>query len=358
MDQSQFAFLFIPDISGFTTFVNETEISHSLHIISELLEVIINSDELGLTVSEIEGDAILFYRESIPDLKDILDQCRKTFINFHNHVIRYDTERICRCGACEAAVNLSLKFIIHAGQIQLMNVKDHQKLHGADVILAHKFLKNSVPVNEYVLLSDKFDSSQIEEQISTISWAQKDEQSDRYEKLGKVNYSYIPLSDLHKEVKKPDQINFPGLSNQKVQIKTTIDASIDNIYERFTNFDKRVEWNEDIREIILQNEKINKSGAIHTCLVGSNSLDIQSIGRMEDEDKIVYGERLDKFKGLQDIITIYTFEKKEDKTRIVVDLDYRVGSFIGNFFKPLIRKMLIKQTKKGLSKLKLISEKS
>ena len=55
--------ILIPDISGFTSFVNETEVKHSKHIIAELLELIIESDQLGMTVSEVEGDAILFYKE-------------------------------------------------------------------------------------------------------------------------------------------------------------------------------------------------------------------------------------------------------------------------------------------------------
>ncbi len=56
--------LFIPDISGFTQFVNETEIQDSQHIIEELLEAIIDANEIGLEISEIEGDAILFYRRA------------------------------------------------------------------------------------------------------------------------------------------------------------------------------------------------------------------------------------------------------------------------------------------------------
>ncbi|MCD4696906.1 MAG: DUF2652 domain-containing protein [Bacteroidales bacterium] len=72
MNPSNSTFLFIPDISGFTEFVNKTKIDHSKHIITELLEIIINSDQLGLTVSEIEGDAVLFYRENVPDLQDII----------------------------------------------------------------------------------------------------------------------------------------------------------------------------------------------------------------------------------------------------------------------------------------------
>ena len=58
------ALLFIPDISSFTMFVNETEIEHSLLILQELLETLINANEIGWQVCEIEGDAILFYKYS------------------------------------------------------------------------------------------------------------------------------------------------------------------------------------------------------------------------------------------------------------------------------------------------------
>ena len=47
--------LFIPDISGFTQFVSETEIEHSRLIIQELLEILIDSNQTGLEISEIEG---------------------------------------------------------------------------------------------------------------------------------------------------------------------------------------------------------------------------------------------------------------------------------------------------------------
>ena len=64
--------LFIPDISGFTRFVNESEINHSRLIIQELLETLINANQIGLQVSEIEGDAILFYKfGNPPDLAQL-----------------------------------------------------------------------------------------------------------------------------------------------------------------------------------------------------------------------------------------------------------------------------------------------
>lgn len=72
---------FITDISGFTSFVTTMKLAHSKHVIQELLEVLIDANELGLEISEIEGDAILFYRFGpSPKLDIIFDQVKKMFL--------------------------------------------------------------------------------------------------------------------------------------------------------------------------------------------------------------------------------------------------------------------------------------
>jgi hypothetical protein len=81
----QKGFIFIPDISGFTNFVNSVELSHSRHVIKELLEVILDSNQMELKVSEVEGDAILFYRlGEIPDLEVVYAQVEECFYYFTN----------------------------------------------------------------------------------------------------------------------------------------------------------------------------------------------------------------------------------------------------------------------------------
>ena len=54
--------LFLPDISGFTEFVQTTEVGHIQHIISELLQLLIDADILDLELAEVEGDALFFYK--------------------------------------------------------------------------------------------------------------------------------------------------------------------------------------------------------------------------------------------------------------------------------------------------------
>src|SRR5215207_9479083 len=93
--------LFIPDISGFTRFINETEIDHSRLIIQELLELLINANQLGLEVSEIEGDAILFYKfGDPPPMDELYRQVENMFCAFHRQLVAYNYRKFCQCKAC------------------------------------------------------------------------------------------------------------------------------------------------------------------------------------------------------------------------------------------------------------------
>ncbi len=346
--------LFIPDISGFTDFVKSTEIEHSKHIISELLELIINTDSLGMVVSEIEGDAVFFYKKGIPEVGDIIKQVQAMFLKFHNYLKRYETERICRCGACQTAGNLSLKFIVHSGNVETLKVKGHEKLHGADVIVVHRLLKNQIKANEYVLMTEPLINGNGE--VKDMGWVNLQKGSEEYENLGNIDYYFSELKVLHGQVDKAREIKFPTLSSGKVAFDLFIQAPVDEIFESFTNLEKRKEWNKDISDIIMRDDKIG-SGSVHTCIVGKNYLDIETIGRLEHLGKITYGERLNEFKGLKDIITIFTFEEDKGATKISVELDFKASSLITKILKPLIKKSFQKQTMKGLLKLKEVSEK-
>ena len=147
--------LFIPDISGFTRFVTEMEIDHSRHIIQEFLEILINANQIGLEISEIEGDAILFYKYGEPpDLKTVYDQVEKMFCEFHRHISVYEYPPFLSMQSLCAAIDLTLKVITHYGEFTGYNVKTFNKLIGKDVIVAHQLLKNEIEQHEYWLVTN------------------------------------------------------------------------------------------------------------------------------------------------------------------------------------------------------------
>src|ERR1041384_5669469 len=147
--------LFIPDISGFTRFVTESEINHSRIIIQELLELLINANQIGLEVSEIEGDAVLFYKfGDAPGATEIYRQVEKMFTEFHRQLSAYDRFKYCQCKACISAIDLTLKIITHYGEFTGYNVRNFSKLIGKDVIVAHQLLKNDIDHHEYWLVTN------------------------------------------------------------------------------------------------------------------------------------------------------------------------------------------------------------
>src|SRR5258707_537881 len=183
--------LFIPDISGFTRFVNETEIDHSRLIIQELLEILINANETGLEISEIEGDAILFYKfGGIPDLGALYKQVEKMFCEFHRYLIAYDRHRFCQCKACVSAVGLTLKVVTHYGEFTGYNVKNFNKLIGKDIIVAHQLLKNDIEQHEYWLLTNSLAQVPPVGLTKWMQWGSSPKQTE----TGEMPFHYTQLS--------------------------------------------------------------------------------------------------------------------------------------------------------------------
>ena len=189
--------IFIPDITGFTKFVQSTATRHSQHIISELLETLLDSNHLGLDIAELEGDAIVFYKYAqMPSLDALLFQAKRMFENFHQQLQKYAASGVCHCGSQKTPFDLSLKIIIHRGQLGFTTVKQYRKPHGFDMIVAHKLLKNSINEREYVLVTDSF-----EDEVFTVNahgFNAGDFRKDKtfYQNIGEVSYRYASLSPL------------------------------------------------------------------------------------------------------------------------------------------------------------------
>ena len=68
---------------------------------------------------------------------------------------------MCTCDGCTQAGELKLKFVAHVGEVAFQKVKRYTELAGVDVILVHRLLKNSVPIPEYVLMTDARSASEL-----------------------------------------------------------------------------------------------------------------------------------------------------------------------------------------------------
>jgi hypothetical protein len=190
--------IFIPDISGFAHFVNSVEIDHSQHIIHELLEVILEANQLDLNISEIEGDAILFYKfGNPPDLMMAYEQVEKMFLAFHKHLQWYESKHTCHCNACISAIDLTLKVITHYGEFKEYKIRNFRKLIGKDIIIAHQLLKNDIVDHEYWLISSSLSEIQPPKILRPwMLWEFGNKKIDQHE----VMFHFTQLGQLKKNV--------------------------------------------------------------------------------------------------------------------------------------------------------------
>lgn len=328
--------LFIPDITGFTEFVNRTEIEHSQHIISELLENIIDSNQLGLEVSEIEGDAVLFYKTNeVPDMADIYAQAKDMFLKFHSHLKFYDSRRICQCGACSTASNLSLKFIVHSAEIGFTTIKNKKKPFGTDLVLLHKLLKNDVKYEEYVLFTYQYLEDNMQE-IEHFSAGALEDGFNEYDTIGAVSYKYLSLSHLLNEVPTPPPITYPEKMQNPVVMEHIFELPILDTYEYLSNFDLKKTWNRDVSEFKYEIGKVNRIGTKHICIFKNGKAEFESVTNDFGTNNMVYGEKLLKFPLAKDFIFYFILIPIENKTKVRIEVHYKPLPIIGGLLKPII----------------------
>ena len=155
--------LILADISGYTRFMlaNQTALVHAQMVITNLLEAIIREVEIPLEVKEIEGDAVFLYAIK-PDDEAAWEETRRLigrkfvsfFEAFARGILAGSEFALCPCPSCQNVDQLKLKIVVHSGEAVFHKVGRFSDVSGVDVILAHQLLKNSIPSDEYVLMTE------------------------------------------------------------------------------------------------------------------------------------------------------------------------------------------------------------
>ena len=344
---TQNALLFIPDISGFTEFVHNTSINHSTHIIAELLEILLDENKLNFELAEIEGDALFFYTSAKVTSEELQNQIKAMYIAFHQHLKRYDYERICQCGACSSAYNLCLKFIVHYGPIDFVELKGRKKPHGSSVIQIHRLLKNKVPHNEYTLMT--------ESALSLFSSAAfiGEEIEDEYD-FGKIKYQHQDISSFKSQIPYVPPIPTKLPKHRVFSKSFLIESPTLDLYEVISNFDYRLLWNKGIDKVTYDKNKVNRSGIKHQCLIDKRNQQVETVSKNTDEGKLVYGETTSDAPLARRFTIYYVLNEIDNgKTELTVEVfaDFYAFAFL---IKYIMRKNLEKVVPKNMKELILL----
>ncbi len=356
--KNQNGLIFIPDISGFTKFVNDTEIEHSQHIISELLEVIIDANMINLQVSEIEGDAVLFYRfGNAPTAYDIAEQSKQMFIEFHKYLQIIERDRVCHCGACSTASQLTIKMLVHFGEVRISDIKGHKKLIGKTVIVAHRLLKNDISGDEYLLMTEEYFSKlQVGESESQFNWDAVHKTSTDYEHLGELTYYYILLSDLRNFIPLVEPVAKPQTFPDPIKVEIQINAPMSFIYMIIIDLDKRVLWLDGLKKIDYNKESLHRIGTRHMCDLPGGKVELQTILSEEDEKSISYAEKAEGSFIFPGATTFFRLMDRDLGTIFRLEFHYHRRKILGEMIDRIFRKKLAIGLAKSAKNLKELCE--
>lgn len=331
--------LFIPDISGFTEFVQSTEVEHSQHVIAELLEVLIEANTLGLQLVEIEGDALFFYRETCPSQEQLLAQIEAMYTSFYSHLKLLDTHRICPCKACTSAPKLELKIIVHTGAVQFLEVQGTQKPFGEAVIEVHRLLKNSVSSSNYILLSDVLvDAISLSKSYSSNLYTFK-EGKDTYD-TKQINYLYAEIDvavlqlNPYSNAKKVSFSRPPNITMSK-----NFDYPAKTVLEIVSNYKYRSQWAPDVDKFIYDENQVTRSGTPHTCVINGKHFGFTAVTMENKPGTYVYGEQTT---DTPFVTYLYQFYIIKPTSETSCTLDVEIYWKTTSFFKKIALNVLVK----------------
>jgi len=348
------ALIFIPDISGYTKFITETETKHAKHIITELLEVIIKADKLKMHVSEIEGDAVLFYlKGDPPKLGELISQAKKMFLDFHTHLKIIQRDNVCQCGACRSAVNLTLKFVSHFGILEEVTIQNFSKIMGSDVILAHRLLKNNINDDEYLLITKAYLTTQNDSDAGLDEWVKFHEHKESFDNFEEVQIKYVPLTEVKKELPDVSKLKRTDLDYANPDTSIFIDAPILLVHELLTDQDAKLNYVPGLKEI-KDNAPVNRINTSHTCVFDDLEIHFVTLSNEVKEKEISYIEQGEASIG---VAFISDYKLKEEGKGTILSLKIFPGRISKNnsFYKRVFH---IIMTKLAIFKLRNASSKN
>lgn len=251
----------LADIGGYTTFLSDVGVEHGKEITSHLLNGMFEVDSDVWQLGNVEGDCLFVYSEGDLSLEDVFGYLRRVYENFRESLEEVVTGSTCACGACDRSGDLTLKFVVHRGEFDVQQIAGQQHVIGSDVVVAHRLLKNSVPVREYALLSSAVLDVSHDTGFAAVQG------SDTYDDRDPVEYVYVDFAEVRADFHRRRAV-FLTEADADVVVRVDIDAPPDLVWDAVMNIDRAPELFPTIVRVETLAGAVEEAGSVHTCLHG------------------------------------------------------------------------------------------
>jgi uncharacterized protein YndB with AHSA1/START domain len=326
VNTTQHGHLLLADITGYTSYVATTELTHSQEILTELLECIIEKFKPLLTISKIEGDAVFAYaaESSIPRSETLLQLIDSTYIAFRSRKEAAHRRTTCTCNACRNIPNLDLKFIAHHGEYFVQSISGAKELVGSDVNLIHRLTKNSLSEKTGWRAYAMFTEQGLSHFAALLEGLT--EQAESYEHLGKVRTFSMDMHARYKELMEARRVTITP-QEAHYMYETDFDAPPPIVWEWFNDPHKRGQWmTSEIIPIWRIRGRSGAAGARNHCVHGKNQVVVEDVLDMRPYEYFTVSHTPQGTKAT--LLMTFRFEEKIDrKTHFTLTFKARVPLF-------------------------------
>lgn len=251
----------LADIGGYSRFLQDVGIEHAKEITSHLFNGLFEVDPDTWQVGNVEGDCLFLYSDSEMTAEGVYRYLRGLYEKFRDSIAEVAAGSTCRCGACDRSGDLTIKFVVHEGEFDVHEIVGRRELIGPDVVLAHRLLKNSVPVREYAIVTAPLAA------VADVSGLKPRPGSDEYAALGAVEYRYLDFQPVRDEIAKSHEIYLTE-QDADVAVPIEIDAPPDLVWRILMDEENTRKWSPTLIEFETLSGVADEVGSVHTCLHG------------------------------------------------------------------------------------------
>ena len=336
MSKTHEGYLLIADITGYTQYLNESELEHAQETLTALLHLLIEHTNPPLVISRLEGDAVISYglRENFFNGQSFIEKIEKTYVTFRKALERLVLNNTCRCNACANIGNLDLKFFVHYGKFGIQKISSFDELVGNDINLIHRLVKNSVTpatgFKAYALYTNKaIENLAVDGMEETLT-----AHSEQYDQLGNVKVWVQDLKPVWEQQRNTVRVKFP-----KDKVWKSFEVFLEVPVEAAWDYMTQPEY----RRILIGADRVettNKSngrlaeGTIYQCYHGDKMVP-QTILEWQPFEYMIISE-LGLWFPKNPSINEYRLRQVEKGTYLTKSFTKPSGPFFGRFISSLI----------------------
>ncbi|MEO8456388.1 MAG: DUF2652 domain-containing protein [Chloroflexota bacterium] len=340
----------LADIGGYTKFLTGVGIEHAKETTEHLLNRLIKTTDRKWKVANVMGDCVFFYSETPESPAETYRLLRGLHEEFQEAQLDIASGSTCRCGACDRTEDLSLKFVVHAGEFGVQNIGGRKELIGQDIIVATRLLKNSVPAREYVISTPA--AAGLAEAAGEPAHPGRDE----LESIGPMEYTYIDLGPVRDAYQK-SRAFYVSPEEADMTVVGLIDAPASVVWSAMTTLEKRKLWQVTISKMEHIQGELDKVGEVHSCVHGAKKIVHSTLA--VDEETMQRTERTwISPPVMKDIyFTLQAIPLSENKTRAELRAIYKPAiPVVSTLLRPVFYRMMKSDITKDIAGLKELCE--